>query len=513
MDGQDFQSGAIGTERLPTLRDIATPLFRHPRLVVLTFLALVLGMVLGIILLPKDYEAKMKILVKRERVDAAVSPGRDAVMSNPGEVTEEELNSEVELLKSRDLLEKVVIACNLQDSRSSHFWDRLLPVAATRENADGQDSDKKISQAVLTLENKLQIEPIKKTDLIQVTYESPDPQLAARVLHTLGSLYLEKTVEVHRPPGAFEFFQAESQHYDQELQTAEEQLTKFDRDKGVADPQLEKQIALQKLSEFESNYNSTQVAIKETEKRSRVVEEQLASTPAQTVSQVRSSENQFLMQQLKTTLLELQLKRTALLEKFKPDYRPVMEVQKEIDETIDTIKKAQNSPAVEETKDRNPSYEWLQAELTKSNAELASLHARADETLSVIRQYKAQLGMIDVNGAAQENLLREVKEAEGNDLLYKQKREEARIGDALDRQRIVNVAIAEAATVPALPAHPHLALTLLLGMLLACLVSPGVAFAVDYFDPSLRTPDELRDVLQIPVLAALPKEKGKRYVS
>jgi capsular polysaccharide biosynthesis protein len=106
-----------------------------------------------------------------------------------------------------------------------------------------------------------------------------------------------------------------------------------------------------------------------------------------------------------------------------------------------------------------------------------------------------------------------VKEAEGNDLLYKQKREEARIADALDRQRIVNVAIAEAATVPALPARPHLALTLLLGTLLACLVSPGVAFVVDYFDPSMRTPDELHDVLQIPVLAALPKQEGQRNVS
>ena len=242
-------------------------------------------------------------------------------------------------------------------------------------------------------------------------------------------------------------------------------------------------------------------------------EEQLASTPEQTVSQVRSSENPYLMQQLKTTLLDLELKRTALLEKFEPDYRPVQEVQKQIEQTIDTITKAENSPDREETTDRNPSYEWLQSELTKSNAELASLHARAAETQSVIRQYRAQLGVIDVNGAAQENLLREVKEAEGNDLLYKQKREEARIGDALDRQRIVNVAIAEAATVPALPAHPHWALTLLLGILLACLVSPGVAFAVDYFDPSLRTPDELRDVLQIPVLAALPKEKGTRYVS
>jgi len=513
MDGQDFQFGPGGTERLPTLRDIATPLFRHPKVVVSTFLVLLLGTVLGIILLPKDYEAKMKILVKRERVDAAVSPGRDAVMSNPGEVTEEELNSEVELLKSRDLLEKVVVSCNLQDSRPGHLWDRFLPAAAASESRDGQDNDKKISQAVLALESKLQIGLLKKTDLIQVTYDSPDAQLAARVLRTLAGLYLEKTVAVHRPPGAFEFFQTESQHYDQELQTAETQLTKFDHEKGVADLQLEKQIALQKLSDFVSTYNSTQVAIKETEKRTRVVEQQLASTPEQTVSQVRSSENQFLMQQLKTTLLELELKRTGLLAKFKPDYRPVQEVQKQIDQTIATINKAENSPDQEETKDRNPSYEWLQSELTKSNAELASLHARADETLSVIRQYRAQLGMIDVNRAAQENFLREVKEAEANDLLYKQKREEARIGDALDRQRIVNVAIAEASTVPAFPTHSHWALTLLLGILLACLVSPGVAFAADYFDPSLRTPDELREVLEIPVLAALPKEKRKRYVS
>src|ERR1700739_547965 len=130
MDGQDFQSGANGTERLPTLRDIATPIFRHPKLVLLTFLGLLLGTVLEIILVPKDYEAKMKLLVKRERVDAAVSPGRDAVMSNPRGVTEEELNSEVELLKSHDLLEKVVISCNLQELQSSHFWNRLLPAAA-----------------------------------------------------------------------------------------------------------------------------------------------------------------------------------------------------------------------------------------------------------------------------------------------------------------------------------------------------------------------------------------------
>jgi capsular polysaccharide biosynthesis protein len=47
----------------------------------------------------------------------------------------------------------------------------------------------------------------------------------------------------------------------------------------------------------------------------------------------------------------------------------------------------------------------------------------------------------------------------------------------------------------------------------AGLVSPGVAFVVDYFDPSLRTPDELRSALQIPVLAVVPVKKGRSYVS
>ncbi len=165
MNGQDFPFGSFSAQRLPTLRDIATPMFRHPKLVLMTFLSIVVAAILAIVLLPKDYEAKMKILVTRERVDTAVSPGRDAVMSAPGDVTEEDLNSEVELLKSRDLLEKVVISCNLQELLFRHFWDWVEPEMASGENLDGRKREKNISRAVLALEEKLEIEPLKKNEL------------------------------------------------------------------------------------------------------------------------------------------------------------------------------------------------------------------------------------------------------------------------------------------------------------------------------------------------------------
>jgi len=70
------------------------------------------------------------------------------------------------------------------------------------------------------------------------------------------------------------------------------------------------------------------------------------------------------------------------------------------------------------------------------------------------------------------------------------------------------VAIAEAATVPALPSSPSWLLTLLEGSLLATLVGLGSAFAADYLDPTIRTPGELEQVVNVPVLSAMPRTNG-----
>jgi uncharacterized protein involved in exopolysaccharide biosynthesis len=126
--------------------------------VVCTLLGLVAATILGVIVLPNNYQAEMKILVKHNRVDAAVSSGRDGALANPQDVTEEELNSEVELLKGRDLLEKVVISCKLQESQPPNVWSRLFPAVSARETGGEPTNAKKVAQAVSDLEDKLDIE-------------------------------------------------------------------------------------------------------------------------------------------------------------------------------------------------------------------------------------------------------------------------------------------------------------------------------------------------------------------
>ena len=140
-------------ERVPslTLRDLMRVAFRHRQLVTLCFLGVLAAAILAAILLPEQYEARMKILVKHERVDAVVTSERNATpqqLSN-SLVTEEDLNSEVELIKSRDLLEKVVETCGLDASPPS-FWDFLHPNSAA-------EKDLRIARAVHKLDHRLKV--------------------------------------------------------------------------------------------------------------------------------------------------------------------------------------------------------------------------------------------------------------------------------------------------------------------------------------------------------------------
>jgi uncharacterized protein involved in exopolysaccharide biosynthesis len=104
-------------------------------------------------------------------------------------------------------------------------------------------------------------------------------------------------------------------------------------------------------------------------------------------------------------------------------------------------------------------------------------------------------------------LLHDLKATEEKYLLYLNKREEARIGDALDQGGILNVAIAEQATVPALPEVSGLSFAFI-GLVSAGTLSVTLAFVTDYLNPSFRTPDEIVMYLGSPVLASLPRKNG-----
>jgi len=328
--------------------------------------------------------------------------------------------------------------------------------------------------------------------------------LAAKVLNSLASLYLEKHLAMHRAPGQFEFFHQQAEDYRKALASAEEKLTSFSKEQGVVNPTLEKDINVRKLAEFKAEAKGAQATIAESRQRIQTLESQLATLPDRQTTQVRTADNPQLMQNMKSKLLELELKRTELLSKFEPTYRPVQEVEEQITQTKAAIAAAEKAPLRDEITDRDPTYEALRAELAKAKTELSATQAGAAATSALVRSYGQENEQLDRKELLHQDMVRTAKADEENYMLYLRKAEEARISDALDQQRFSNVVVAEPAAVPFTPQARWL-LVVVLGLLFASFASVILALVVDRWDPSFRTPEEVEAFLGSPVVAAFPK--------
>lgn len=487
-----------------TPRDFASAAFHHRRLVFWTFFLVMGATLLFVIFRRPLYRSQMTILINLERTDPVVTTDPNMVQKMVPGITEETINSEMELLKTRDLLREVVIACRLhlvKDESSLNLFKNWLRRFA---GATETPQNVKIAKAVRKLQNDLAVELIPKSTLIRVSYSSPDPERSEKVLETLSDLYLKKHLAVRRPAGTFNFFKQEADRYHRQLEDAERNLENFARDNHVASVDAEKESTLKKLTELENTRHETEAAIKVTNERIRTLQFRLAEVPSRLTTQVRKASS-LPPDQLQSTLLTLELKRTELEGLFQPDYPAVKEVEKQIVDAKAALAASQEREIVEKTTDRDPTHEWLRAELEKAKVDLVDFQSRAKATTAMIASYIGKARRLNDLDVRQADLARSVKLAENAYFIYQKKQEEARISDALDRQKILNVAIAEKPFFPVLPSTLPSSIVLLVGLVFASVISGCLAFGAERINPSFRTRQEVENFLGVSVVAAIPE--------
>jgi uncharacterized protein involved in exopolysaccharide biosynthesis len=488
----DSEAEHRDTGRLPTLRDAIVPVFRHSRGGLLVAVAVLAVTALAVTLAPRKYEADMTVLVKRERAETIVSTDPTASNQRPAEVTEAELNSEVEIIKSRDMLTQVALVSGLAsrgDASATGGAPATSPVALAR--------------VVQKLDASLDVTPIRKTTLIRMSYRSTDPVLAAGVLEHLGRLYLEKHLALHRPVGAYQFFSEQTDRFRNELREAEDKLQAYGREHQVVSADVERESTLLRLAEFEASVEQTQAQIADANRRLAQLRSTAAGTPSRLATAIKISDNPQLMASLKSTILELELKRAEMQVRFVPTYPPLVELDEKLARARASLASAEQAPATETVTDANPTYQWVQNELARVEADRAAALARASAMSRSVELYRDKARELDEKSAVQQELQRAVKTAEENYQIYLKKAEEARISDALDRTRIANVVIAEPPTVPALPSTAGRSRILVLGFLAALFFGIASTYVLHYLSPYFYTPDDVEDALNIPVLATL----------
>jgi capsular polysaccharide biosynthesis protein len=87
--------------------------------------------------------------------------------------------------------------------------------------------------------------------------------------------------------------------------------------------------------------------------------------------------------------------------------------------------------------------------------------------------------------------------------------EEALISDNLNRQKMANISVIQAASVPQKPIKPKKALNVALGVILGVVSGLGLAFFSEYTNQGLSTPESAERHLGLPVLGMVPYKEEK----
>lgn len=464
------------------LRDFMDRLFRQKRAIAIAVLVWTAALGLYLLISPPTYEAEIQFLINNNRATPVISSEFNNGPVARDYVDEAAVATEIQLLSNKDLLRGVV--------RSSGL-------------AEGS-GDAAVEKAVKTLTKELKVAPVLKANIIKATYSASDPHEVQTVLSSLADGYLSEHVRAHSSKGAFDVFDKQAAVYEAKLKDLQTRLVNFHDSRDIVVLSQQKDLNLKKLLELEAAAKDTEATRLANSKKMAVLQDQLAALKPRITTQARVMPNQYSVERLNTMLVELNNKRTELLVKFQPQDRLVQEIEKQIADTKAALDRSNNLATTEETTDVNPLRQSLEAELAKAQVVDTETRTHAASLQQQVGSYRAALSGLTQATTTDDQLLREIKDAEDNFFLYSKKREEARIEEAMDRQRIANVALVQPPVLPSLPL-PKLSLTMIALWVLGCLLILAGAFGRGLARVSVYTPWELEGITGLPVLASVPQ--------
>ena len=500
----------MGPNELPrtSLRDFLRILFKRKAQILIFFCATFITVAVGTFLTKPTYQAVAQILVKlgRENIYVPASGSASPVINFS---REEQINSEIEILKSRSLAMEVLnelgpatVYEKIADAPSGLRAAILPSKGETRTPAE---------KALLIMQKALDVQGIKKSNVIEVSFKHTDPQIAAAVVNKLSNLFLDRHLDVYRTPQSYEFFQQQSEFLKNKLNDSEARLQALKEKYDVTALDEQQTILLEQSAELRAALNETLSQVVEVENRVQQLQQQLATVPPTIPQGEEIDHNPYLISTLEARLVELQLKEKELLTKYTEQSRLVKNVREEIQIVSRKLADNQQKRYGRTSTGVNPTHLQLQQELLRSQADFKALMAKSQAQRAQLSDYKKEIDQLDRVETTYKQLQQEVDVDRQNYRLYLTKFEESRISDAMDSQKMASVSLIEPAQIPLKPVSPKKMLNLVLGLFLGALGGLGLAFFLEYLDDSLGEIDDVEEQLQLPVLGVLPElqTKGK----
>jgi uncharacterized protein involved in exopolysaccharide biosynthesis len=238
------------------------------------------------------------------------------------------------------------------------------------------------------------------------------------------------------------------------------------------------------------------------------LEQKLAGVSPTLVTQETKSSSVYGVELMRTRLYELKLKEQELLSKYAETSIPVKEVRRQITEAEALLAK-EDPTRTDVSTGINTTHQQLHLVLLTETVNLSSLEAKSRVVDRQLADARREVQEINETELRMVTLQRELVLQDSKYRKYAESREQARIDQALEINKISNISVVQQAIASIKPVKPRKALNLALGFFLGIFGGLGLVFFSEYLDHSIKTPEDVEEKLQLQLLASIPYLKRK----
>lgn len=494
LPSTDFrESIPESADEKPHLRDYIEVLIRRKWLVIAMLFLTFISTFIFSLAAQKQYVASGTIQVSPESYK--VTKFEDVVDQRVR--TEEFVTTQVTLLKSKALAQRVIDALDLRNHPEIVGDDAATPGPVARlktyigsfiKKSENESSERLPMESVIEekriidfIQENLKVTPQRDSMIINISFMSPSRQLSQSIVNELMAQNVDWKMDqnVESSAKAREYLMKQIDRAKINLEKAEEQQSRFARQAGIVSMDSRINSIYRQLEDINASLGQAEaeLIVRQT------AYEQALEDGVESLPQILNSK---LINDLKTEYAKLRSEYENQIVTFHEDYPDVRTLKSRMESIEAQI-------AVESMKIFNSikhDYLALKRRVESFEQKMAEKKQQAMELNEQAIQYNIMVREVETNKAIYLSLLERAKEIESM----------AGISPA-------NIQVVDQAGLPIFPDKPNVRRNLLLAIVLGMVNGIGMVFLIEYFTDTITNPDQISERFQIAILGMIPLEK------
>jgi exopolysaccharide transport family protein len=492
-------------EKQIDLRDYLRVILKRRWTIITCFVIIVVAVAIATLTATPIYRATTKLIIEKENPNVV---SIQEVMSVDASGTDY-YQTQYNIIESRSIAREVIRRLNLDQSeeffpkpKDDFFSNIKRSISETivswkeatlslfepgKELNPGDESDQvePDSTLVSTFIEKINVEPIRNTRLVNVGFDAKDPVLAARIANTLAGAYIDQNLDtkLKAVQDAASWLDRRIQEERKKVEAAQLGFQQYKERYGIItgfSSDTEK-ITAQKLAELNTQVIGAEASRVEAETRYKQTKRLLASKGSlDSIPEILGNE---LIRTIKQSEVELSRTLSELSKKYGKNHPQIIAVKAEL-ATLEKRKRGEIQKVVDSLKNE------YEVALARERSLRDSLARQKHESLELNKK-AIEFGVLRREAASAKQMY---------DLLVKRFKETSITED----MKTGNIRIVDRAEIPEIPIKPRKKLNILLAVIVGLTMGTGLAFFFEYLDNTVKTPDDIKRYFGMPYLGPVP---------